>query len=511
MRLILPLLLCLSALPASAAKHAFVLANNAYEQLSSLRNTHADAEAYGGAFEELGFDVTHHRDLTRAETLGAFDAFLNRVRPGDQVAFVYSGHGWSDGQGNYLVPTDAPKQGSDRRLRGQSLALRNGVNGVLDELEALGAGLTVAVIDACRDNPFKPPEGRRSAGLSRGLARVSPPQGTFVIFSAGEGQQALDRLPDDPPDQRLSVFSRVFVPNLTSGVTLEDAISTTQAEVASLALRFDGHQQHPAYYDQTLGKTCLKGDCAPQTGRTPLRSRTSRTRWQPTRATRPAATGPLISDLSDHDVIEAFLSAYPDCVLMAAIARSKLAGLADSATPPPAPTPAPERSPQRPLIAQDECALQVASFYDRGELANYMATLPDFAHRNLRIYEGANGWFGVTLQTVKASTKDFALDQVRSQLALPQDAFCNPGDSYVAQVEWTDLRATRDILKINDPKDSWLNFRTGPGTSQNDIIRRLNNGTLVQVVRRAGRWAEVETTARERGWVFEKHTKRVDR
>lgn len=252
------------ASPALATKHAFVLANNAYEQLSDLQNTHADADAYGAAFEELGFDVTNHRDLARAETLGAFDAFLSRVRPGDEVAFVYSGHGWSDGQGNYLVPTDAPRQGSDRRLRGQSLALRNGVNGVLDEIEALGVGLTVAVIDACRDNPFQPPEGRRSAALSRGLAKVSPPQGTFVIFSAGEGQQALDRLPDDPPDQKLSVFSRVFVPNLTSGVTLEDAISETQAEVASLALRYDGHKQHPAYYDQTLGKTCLKGDCSSQ-------------------------------------------------------------------------------------------------------------------------------------------------------------------------------------------------------------------------------------------------------
>lgn len=265
MRLILPLLLCLLALPAWAAKHAFVLANNAYDELVDLRNTHADAAAYGGAFEELGFDVTHHRDLTRAETVGAFDAFLRRVRSGDQVAFVYSGHGWSDGQSNYLVPTDAPRQGSDRRLRGQSLALRNGVNGVLDEIEGLGAGLTVAVIDACRDNPFKPPEGSRSVGLSRGLARVSPPQGTFVIFSAGEGQQALDRLPDDPPDQRLSVFSRVFVPNLTSGVKLEDAISTTQVEVVELARGYDGHKQLPAYYDQTSGKTCLSGDCSPQT------------------------------------------------------------------------------------------------------------------------------------------------------------------------------------------------------------------------------------------------------
>ncbi|RBI70887.1 hypothetical protein DQW77_13110 [Roseovarius sp. TE539] len=262
MRIILSLFMIFSlSAPAVAAKYAFVLANGSYEELEDLQNTHADADAYGAAFEQLGFTVLHHRDLTRNQTIAALDGFLNRLRPGDQAAFVFSGHGWSDGSVNYLVPTDAPKKGSTRLLKRQSVALRNGLSGVLDELEALGVGLTVAVIDACRDNPFKPAQGSRSVGLSRGLARVSPPQGTFVIFSAGEGQQALDRLPDDPPDQRLSVFSRVFVPHLTSGVTLEDAISATQAETARLALEFNGHQQHPAYYDQTLGSTCLKGDC----------------------------------------------------------------------------------------------------------------------------------------------------------------------------------------------------------------------------------------------------------
>ena len=253
------------AQPTLAGKHAFVLSNADYDELLDLNNTHADAEAYVEAFEGFDYQVTHHKDLTRKDTEQALDLFLNRVRPGDQVVFVYAGHGWSDGQVNYFVPTDTPRKASTRILKRQSFAIRNGVTGLLDELEAIGVSLTVAIIDACRDNPFEPQQGSRSIGLSRGLARVNASEGTFVVFSAGEGQQALDGLPDDPPDQKLSVFTRVFIPHLISGVTLEDAISAAQKETAQLALRSNGHKQHPAYYDQTLGDTCLKGDCLPAT------------------------------------------------------------------------------------------------------------------------------------------------------------------------------------------------------------------------------------------------------
>lgn len=249
------------ALPALAAKHAFVVGNAAYESLGDLRNTHADAAAYAEAFGELGYDVRFLTDLTLDETEEQFDRFLDVIAPGDEVVFVYSGHGWSDGGTNYLIPTDAPEQGRDRQLIRASIALRNGVNGVLDEFEAAGVALTVAIIDACRNNPFAASPGTRSTAIKRGLAPVRAATGTFVIFSAGEGQEALDRLPDDPEDQTLSVFTRTFLPHLKSGVALERAISGAQVETAALARTVNGHLQHPAYYDQTLGDTCLAGVC----------------------------------------------------------------------------------------------------------------------------------------------------------------------------------------------------------------------------------------------------------
>ncbi len=242
-------------------KRAFVLGNADYAALPDLESTLFDAAAYRDALAGLGYEVSYHENLDLDGMAGAVDAFVASVAAGDRVVFVYSGHGWSDSTQNYLVPTDAPTTGADLKLKGASYPLRNGQDGVLDLLETSGAQLTVAIIDACRNNPFTPPKGRKSVGLTRGLVPIDAPPGTFLIYSAGEGQEALDRLPDDDGDQRLSVFSRSFVPLLASGMALEDAISEAQVATATLAKTNDGHVQTPAYYDQALGKTCLVEGC----------------------------------------------------------------------------------------------------------------------------------------------------------------------------------------------------------------------------------------------------------
>ncbi|MEP4034939.1 caspase family protein [Pseudophaeobacter sp.] len=266
--LILPLLF---ATPALAARHAFILGNSDYAELGDLANTHADAEAYAEALEGLGFAVTLNKDLDRRQTLHAFYSFLNQVAPGDDVAFVYSGHGWSNGRVNYIVPTEVqrPQPEFQKLLEDATIALQNGHSGLLDELEAKGVALTIAVIDACRDSPFLQSPGTKSIGVTRGLTPVLPSTGTFIVYSAGKGQQALDHLPTDSPDQKLSVFTRNFVQHLKPGTYLQDAILDARRQTTRQAASYGGHQQLPAYYDQTTERICLAGQCGAQTPEPP--------------------------------------------------------------------------------------------------------------------------------------------------------------------------------------------------------------------------------------------------
>ncbi|MCH2095321.1 MAG: caspase family protein [Rhodobacteraceae bacterium] len=258
--LFVTLLYVLLAHPAWAAKLALVIGNSQYAQLQDLKNPTTDAEGYRDVLSVLGYDVTFHTDLDRFGMEDAIIDFADRIRDGDEAFVVFSGHGWSDGSVNYLLATDSPLSGSERKLKRYSFALKNGYNGLLDELALQGAGLQVAVVDACRDNPFKPPEGSKNLGIGRGLSRLQPPEGAFVVFSAGAGEVALDRLPSDPADEKFSVFTRHFLPLLNSGLTLEDAVSLAQTQTAELAAQI-GHRQRPSYYDETLGKTCLAGEC----------------------------------------------------------------------------------------------------------------------------------------------------------------------------------------------------------------------------------------------------------
>ena len=78
---------------------------------------------------------------------------------------------------------------------------------VLEDLQEQKARFTLAIIDACRDNPFKG-KGRSIGG--RGLQPVNPATGQMVLYSAGAGQQALDRLNDNDRDPN-GLFTRILL------------------------------------------------------------------------------------------------------------------------------------------------------------------------------------------------------------------------------------------------------------------------------------------------------------
>jgi hypothetical protein len=127
-------------------------------------------------------------------------------------------------------------------LRREALSVQE----FLADLREKGTRLNVVILDACRENPFEQVAGR-SIGSRRGLAVAEPPpEGTFIMYSAGAGESALDRLDDMDRDPN-SVFTRNLLPLLrTPGVTLTDV-----AEQVRVSVRQDGGQGD-AYPDAVL-------------------------------------------------------------------------------------------------------------------------------------------------------------------------------------------------------------------------------------------------------------------
>lgn len=238
---------------AEAKRLALVIGNNDYETIPKLQKAVNDANAITDTLLNLGFDVIKANDVGFKAMSRAIVDLESKINKGDVALVFFAGHGLAIEGTNYLLPLDTPdiKPGEEGLIKDSSFA----VNQLAERIQNMGADTSVLIIDACRDNPFKQP-GKRSIGLSRGLARVDPAEGIFILFSAGQGQSALDRLSDADKNNN-SVFTRVLLQELDShNLSMVQIAKNVQTKVKDLAAKID-HNQVPAYYDQIIGDLYL--------------------------------------------------------------------------------------------------------------------------------------------------------------------------------------------------------------------------------------------------------------
>ena len=244
--LLLPLGAASPALAATEKRVALVIGNDSYQEVSRLEKAANDARAVGQQLKKVGFEVLSYSNLSRREMNQAIGQFVDKVAGGGVGVFFYAGHGVQAGGANYLLPVDI-KVKSEQDLVDEAVDMQR----VLERLADAKAKLSLLVIDACRDNPFKKAYGR-SIGATRGLAIPQAPNGTLVVYSAGIGQQALDKLSDGDNNPN-GLFTREFLPLIaTPGLRLDETVRKLRGAVIAKA-RSVGHDQNPAIYDQTDG------------------------------------------------------------------------------------------------------------------------------------------------------------------------------------------------------------------------------------------------------------------
>ena len=237
--------------PAAAEQRiALVIANAAYPT-APLANPLRDAKRVSEALEAVGFTVEQATDLAQVDMRSALSLFAARLSGADTVAlFYYAGHAVQLGGENYLLPVDSPfKTEADVRLSGIRL------DQILYAMRPQKSRLSIAVLDACRDNPF--PALSRSVG--RGLAPVNAPAGTLVAFSTAPGSVALDGA------GLLSPYAKAFADALAQpGLDIEDVFKTTRIGV----MRETGADQVPWEHSSLVGRFVFRpaGDTPPGVG-----------------------------------------------------------------------------------------------------------------------------------------------------------------------------------------------------------------------------------------------------
>ncbi len=239
---LLALFLCsLGSAALAGQKTALIIGNGAYTRIAPLVHAKSDADAMVALFKDAGYTIIDKRDRDNKELKKDFRLLTQSTGNGDEVVIYFTGNAVALGGINYLLPVDVPAEG-DEAIKNAAVSLTD----ALAELQEAKPRVLLALIDACRPNPFKPPLGKT------GLAPVSPGPGQIVVFSAATGQTSLDQLGED--DLRLvSLFPRVLQKELLRpGIALPDALRAVQAAITSQAQAI-GLVQSPALFGQAGG------------------------------------------------------------------------------------------------------------------------------------------------------------------------------------------------------------------------------------------------------------------
>ncbi len=232
--------------PTDSSYHALVIGNNAYQHIGTLKNAVSDAQAVAQQFQALGYRVTLRTNRTRSDFWDDIETFSASIAQNDQVIIFYAGHGVQVKNGNYLIPIDL-KATKASHIERDGIELSSGL---LAKVQTGQPRFVLAIIDACRNNPFR--SMGRSIGASRGLASPSAVHGTMIVYSAGIGQQALDALSMVDPIPH-GLFTRELLTALKiPNITINQAFGQVKSRVYTQA-KSVGHTQTPAIYDQSIG------------------------------------------------------------------------------------------------------------------------------------------------------------------------------------------------------------------------------------------------------------------
>ncbi len=314
---LLMLAVWLAASPAFAEKRvALVIGNSAYQYAPALRNPHNDAADMSIKLKNLGFELFGGEELDRGAMLKAITAFGRSAEDADVALIFYAGHGLQVNGQNYLVPIDANVEYE------AELDISLVPFSVVMQQLTRGSRINIALLDACRDNPFAKELSRSMGtraigGLGRGLSRTPAVSGSFIAYATQPDNVAQDGAGRNSP------FTSALLKFIERpGLSLPDLM----IEVRKAVMTETNGKQVPWDSSSLTGRFSFKIEgtvtITPEAPSAALTSPPSST----DRRTIEQAVWHAIETSSEPAAFEKFLKDFPDGVFAAA-ARDRLKSL----------------------------------------------------------------------------------------------------------------------------------------------------------------------------------------
>ncbi len=274
-----------------------MIGNSRYQGNAALGNPAQDVALLAPALKSAGVACQVALDLGRDQMAATINRFLKSVEAQRGAVWVsYSGHAVQLDGHNYLLGVDS-RFASEAEVRSSGYDLDE----LLRRIAQANPRAAVVTVDACRNNPFKPPATR---GIqATGLAKVES-AGLFVGFSTAPYTKALDG-----NGTTGSPYARALVAALGKRPrSLEEVFR----EAADTVYRQTSTQQVPEYRssmraDWWFGPTGIELRKAPVSqiaeGTTPIQTATREVGYRPDlphQALAPAGRDPTDWDAEDH-------------------------------------------------------------------------------------------------------------------------------------------------------------------------------------------------------------------
>jgi tetratricopeptide (TPR) repeat protein len=183
--------------------------------------------------EELrrdGFEVDVGENLTKEAMGKAIDRFYGQIKSDSVALFFFSGYGIQSDRQTYMIPVNA-QIWSEADVRRDGFSL----DSILAEMKKRGAAVKIAILDASRRNPLE----RRFRAVAAGLAPVTVPSGTVVMYGAAPGTVVRD--------SERELFVSELLKEIRAAGKVEDAFNRTLTGVS----RASQNEQVP-WFSSTL-------------------------------------------------------------------------------------------------------------------------------------------------------------------------------------------------------------------------------------------------------------------